>query len=154
LKLKTFGLALASPNHQYHQKIYKGSKFCGGKKMKLWGQPTKGRSKEPSQPSQKDGPTANISDSCDTCDASTHTEDKKDSKKATKASPDLEQILGMTIEQALVIWDKQGRPVIYLGPGENCLKLAKLLEQREIKLEHLSAIKEWLEKHLEDNHAE
>lgn len=64
------------------------------------------------------------------------------------------QSLGISVGQALAIWDKQGRPIIRLGPGENCLDLAKLLEQREIKLEHLSAIKEWLEKHLEDNHAE
>lgn len=59
------------------------------------------------------------------------------------------QSLGISVGQALAIWDKQGRPVIYLGPGENCHDLAKLLEQRDIRLEHLSAIKEWLEKHLE-----
>ena len=124
--------------------------------MKLWGQPTKGRSKEPSQPSQKDGPTANISDSCDTCDASTHTEDKKDSKKSTKLSPDqsVQEILGMTKEQAIAIWDKQGRPVIHLGLGENCLDLAKLLAQRDIRPQHLSAIREWLEKHLEGENDE
>ena len=57
------------------------------------------------------------------------------------------QSLGMTKEQAIAIWDKQGRPVIHLGPGENCYDLTKLLAQRDIKLEHLSAIKEWLEKH-------
>ncbi len=52
--------------------------------------------------------------------------------------------LGMTKEQAIAIWDKQGRPVIHLGPGENCQDLVKLLEQRDIKPEHLSAIREWL----------
>ena len=102
--------------------------------MKLWGQPTKGRSKEPSQPSQKERQTTNIRDTCDRCDAST-------------------QILEMTKEQAVAIWDKQGRPIIHLSPGENCLDLAKLLEQREIKPEHLSAIKEWLE-NWGGNHAE
>ena len=55
--------------------------------------------------------------------------------------------LGMTIEQAIAIWDKQGRPIIHLGPGENCHDLLKLLGRRDIKPEHLSAIKEWLEKH-------
>lgn len=101
--------------------------------MKIWGQPSKGRNKEQSQPSQKERPTTNIRDTCDRCDAST-------------------QILGMAKEQAIAIWDKQGRPVIHLGPSENCDDLAKLLAHKNIKLEHLSAIREWLEKHLEGNH--
>ncbi len=124
--------------------------------MKLWGQPTKGRSKEPSQPSQKEGPTTNIRDSCDTCDVSTHTEDKKASKKSTKPSPDqsIQQVLGMTVEQAIAIWDRHGRSVIHLSPSENCLDLAKLLGQRDIKPQHLSAIREWLRKHPEGNYAE
>ena len=53
----------------------------------------------------------------------------------------------MTKEQAIAIWDKQGRPVIHLDSRENCLDLAKLLEQSEIKPEHLLAIREWLGKH-------
>lgn len=57
------------------------------------------------------------------------------------------QCLSMTTEKAIAIWDTQGRPVIHLGPGENCYDLAKLLEQRDIKSAHLSAIREWLEKH-------
>jgi hypothetical protein len=57
------------------------------------------------------------------------------------------QCLGMTTEKAIAIWDKQGRPVIHLGPGENCSDLAKLLNQREVKTEHMSAIREWLEKY-------
>ncbi len=125
-------------------------------KMKAWGQPSKGRNKEQSQPSQKERPTTNIRDTCDRCDASTYTEDKKHSKKTTETSPDqsIQKILGMTIEQALAVWDRQGRPVIHLGPGENCLGLEKLLGRSDIKPQHLSAIREWLEKHLEDNHAE
>ena len=78
----------------------------------------------------------------------------RNSFNSSALGPDLKQVLGMTLEQALAIWDKQGRPIIHLGPGENCHDLAKLLEQRNIKLEHLSAIGEWLQKHLEDNHAE
>lgn len=57
------------------------------------------------------------------------------------------QSLGMTKEQAIAIWDKQGRPIIHLGPGENCHDLAKLLRQRGIKPQHLSAIREWVEKY-------
>jgi len=57
------------------------------------------------------------------------------------------QSLGMTKEQAIAIWDKQGRPVIHLGPSENCLNLMKLLQQTDIKPQHLLAIREWLEKH-------
>jgi hypothetical protein len=57
------------------------------------------------------------------------------------------QCLGMTTEEAIAIWAKQGRPVIHLGPGENCPDLAKLLAQRVIKSQHLSAIREWLRKH-------
>ena len=114
--------------------------------MKVWGQPTKGRSKDPSQPSQKEGSTTN---GRDTCDPSAYTEDKKDSKKSTEPSPaqSIQQVLGMAIEQALIIWDKRGRPIIHLGLGENCLDLAKLLAQRDIRPEHLSAIRGWLEQH-------
>ena len=57
------------------------------------------------------------------------------------------QSLGVGVGQALAIWDKQGRPVIHLGPGENCLDLAKLLAQRDVKPQHLSAIRHWLQKH-------
>lgn len=71
----------------------------------------------------------------------------QNSLNSSTPGSDLEQVLGTTIEQALAIWDKQGRPVIHLGLGENCLDLAKLLGQRAIKQQHLSAIKEWLEQH-------
>jgi len=57
------------------------------------------------------------------------------------------QALGMDTEEALGIWRSEGAPVIHLGPGENCLDLAKLLAQRGIKPEHLSAIRGWLEQH-------
>jgi len=65
----------------------------------------------------------------------------------TGAQRDIIQYLGMTTEKVLAIWDKQGKPVIHLGPSENCHDLAKLLEQGDIKSEHLSAIREWLEKY-------
>ena len=65
----------------------------------------------------------------------------------TSNGVDITESLGMTIEEALAIWDKQGRPIIHLGPGENCSDLTKLLKQGQIKPEHLSAIRGWLAKH-------
>jgi hypothetical protein len=54
--------------------------------------------------------------------------------------------LGMPVEDAIETWRSAGAPVIHLGPGVNCLDLAKLLRQRDdIKPEHLSAIRGWLE---------
>lgn len=54
------------------------------------------------------------------------------------------QCLGISAGQALAIWDKEGRPIIHLGPGENCQDLAELLQQGNMKSEHLSAIRQWL----------
>jgi hypothetical protein len=54
--------------------------------------------------------------------------------------------LGMPIEKAIRIWRKEGAPVIHLELGENCLDLAKLLCNSDIKPEHLQAVKAWLEK--------
>lgn len=53
--------------------------------------------------------------------------------------------LGMTVEQAIAIWEESGKPIIYLGPGENCFGLEKLLSHRDINERHLAAIKKWLE---------
>ncbi len=58
---------------------------------------------------------------------------------------DTEEQLGMTIKQALSIWEEAGRPIIHLGPGENCFGLEKLLSHREINERHLAAVKNWLE---------
>jgi len=52
----------------------------------------------------------------------------------------------MTVEDALRIWEEAGRPIIYLGPGENCFGLDKLRSHRDINERHLAAIREWLEK--------
>ena len=54
--------------------------------------------------------------------------------------------LGMTIKQAIAIWEKKGRPVIYLGPGENCLDLKRLLRHPDVNQRHLAAIGAWLVK--------
>jgi len=59
---------------------------------------------------------------------------------------DGESILGMSFEEALEIWTREGKPVIHLRPSENCFDLEKLLSHRDIKEEHLSAIRKWLDK--------
>ncbi|MFC1874627.1 DUF3854 domain-containing protein [Chloroflexota bacterium] len=58
---------------------------------------------------------------------------------------DTEEKLDMTISEALALWTAEGRPVIYLGPGENCFDLEKLLSHRDINERHLAAVGEWLE---------
>jgi hypothetical protein len=59
---------------------------------------------------------------------------------------DKEEKLSMSIEEALAIWAAEGKPIIHLGPGENCFDLEKLLSHRDIDERHLAAIREWLEK--------
>jgi len=58
----------------------------------------------------------------------------------------LEYFLHMTREQIVAIWEEAGRPIIHLGPGENCFGLDKLLSHRNINERHLAAIREWLDK--------
>jgi hypothetical protein len=58
---------------------------------------------------------------------------------------DTEEKLGMTVEQAVAIWEEAGRPIIHLGPGENCFGLDKLLSHRDINERHLDAVRKWLE---------
>ena len=72
-----------------------------------------------------------IRDSCDSCEV---------------FWKDTEEKLGMDREEALSLWAKEGKPVIHLGPGENCLDLEKLLSHRNINERHLAAVREWLEK--------
>jgi len=75
----------------------------------------------------------------------------KDTKVSKVSSEDrdyeLSQALGMSIEQALAIWTKAGRPVIHLGPSENCLDLERLLKNNEVNPRHPPVIREWLLKH-------
>jgi hypothetical protein len=59
---------------------------------------------------------------------------------------DTEEKIGMSINEALEIWTKEGRPVIHLGPGENCFNLEKVLTFGRNNERHLAVIKEWLEK--------
>ena len=58
---------------------------------------------------------------------------------------DTEEKIGMSIKETVAIWTKEGKPVIHLGPGENCFDLQKLLSHRDINERHLAAIREWLE---------
>lgn len=51
----------------------------------------------------------------------------------------------MSIKEVLAVWTAEGKPVIHLGPGENCFDLEKLLSHRNINERHLAAIKSWLE---------
>ncbi|MFC2017166.1 DUF3854 domain-containing protein [Chloroflexota bacterium] len=59
---------------------------------------------------------------------------------------DTEEKLGMTVEQVLSIWTAEGKPVINLGPGENCSNLEKMISHSNINERHLAAVREWLEK--------
>ena len=52
----------------------------------------------------------------------------------------------MSMGDAIAVWAEEGKPVIHLGPGENCFDLEKMLSHRDINEQHLSAVREWLEK--------
>jgi len=54
--------------------------------------------------------------------------------------------LGMTVDKALALWTEKGKPVIHIGPGENCFDLEKLLSHQDINKRHLAAVRKWLEK--------
>jgi hypothetical protein len=75
----------------------------------------------------------------------------KDTKVSKVSSEDMghdiAQALGMSIEQALDVWTKAGRPIINLGPGENCFGLDKLLSRSDINPRHLLVLKDWLSQH-------
>jgi hypothetical protein len=47
----------------------------------------------------------------------------------------------------LDVWRKAGRPVINLGPGENCFGLEKLLRRSEVNPRHLLVLRDWLLQH-------
>jgi hypothetical protein len=61
-----------------------------------------------------------------------------------------EAVLGMPVEKAIELWRSEGAPVIYLGAGENCQDLAKLLSN-PCNERQLEAIKAWLEKKVTPN---
>jgi hypothetical protein len=52
--------------------------------------------------------------------------------------------LGMSVEKAIAVWTAEGKPIIHLGPGENCFGLEKLLSHRDINERYLIAVRNWL----------
>jgi hypothetical protein len=106
----------------------------------------------PSQPSHLSQPDAEPA--CDgVCDGSAGDEKPSQDFEANRDGcdssdsfwADAEEQLGMTIEEALGIWEEAGRAVIHLGPGENCFDLEKLLSHGNINDRHLVAVRQWLE---------
>ena len=73
--------------------------------------------------------------------------DTKSADSGPGELPDCPSFLGMTVDQALEIWRRQGAPVISLGQGIKCLDLGKLLSRPDVSPEHLAAVKAWLEEH-------
>jgi hypothetical protein len=57
-----------------------------------------------------------------------------------------ESILGMSFEEVLRIWVREGKPIIHLRAGENCFDLEKLLSCPDVMEEHLLGVKRWLDK--------
>ena len=107
---------------------------------------------EPSQPSHLSHP--DVEPVCDSiCDGSGAEEKPSQSFEANCDGcdssegffRDTEEKLGMTVSQALSIWEAAGKPIIHLGPGENCFDLTKLLSNCDINERHIAAIKQWLE---------
>jgi len=58
---------------------------------------------------------------------------------------DISDALGMSRAEAVSVWTEAGKPIIHLGPGENCFGLDKLLSHRDINDRHLAVVKNWLE---------
>ena len=107
----------------------------------------------PSQPSHLSQP--DVEPACDSvCDSSGDDEKPSQGFKANCDGcdssegfwKDTEEKLGMSIGEALALWEEAGKPVIYLGPGETCFDLEKMLSHRDINERHLAAVREWLEK--------
>lgn len=46
-------------------------------------------------------------------------------------------------EKTIKLWVSKGRPLIHLGPGENCQDLEKLLSNENILTKHIEAINKW-----------
>jgi hypothetical protein len=54
----------------------------------------------------------------------------------------------LTKEQVIAFWESVGKPIVHLGPGQNCLDLAKFLNGR-VNEEQRRAIAKWIEAHHE-----
>jgi len=107
----------------------------------------------PSQPSHLSQP--DVEPACDgVCDGPTDDEKPSQDFEANRDGcdssegfwADTEEKLGRSIGEAIAVWSAEGKPVIHLGPGENCFDLEKLLSHRDINDRHLATVREWLEK--------
>jgi len=47
--------------------------------------------------------------------------------------------------KALQFWETEGKPIIHLGPSENCFDLALLLSHSTVKSSHLVAVLSWMD---------
>lgn len=52
--------------------------------------------------------------------------------------------MGDNISEILAFWNSLERPLVQLGPGENCEDLQKLLSKRNILPRHLEAVHSWV----------
>ena len=69
----------------------------------------------------------------------------QNSQPSVKSESLVPDILGMSVDQVLALWQSAGAPIIQLGPGVNCLDLGKLLSRTDISTEHLEAVRAWLD---------
>ena len=54
----------------------------------------------------------------------------------------------MPVGDAIKLWLSEGKPVIHLSHGINCIDLvAKLLSRTDVSAEHLEAVRTWLSAH-------
>lgn len=67
-------------------------------------------------------------------------------EELSKTDSTLEEMIGMSREEAIRIWKSQGAPVIHLGVGENCFELSKLVSDNPSP-KHLEIIAQWLKQH-------
>ncbi len=65
------------------------------------------------------------------------------SKVGMASDSNVEKELGISISEAIAIWEKEGAPVIHLGLGENCFDLRRLLSNPNPR--HIQKIQEWLQ---------
>jgi len=70
----------------------------------------------------------------------------KDKERMTPNQKEIIHLLGVSVEQALGIWTREGKPAVHLGPGENCFDLERLLSHRDVNPIHLEAVNNWLVK--------
>jgi hypothetical protein len=53
--------------------------------------------------------------------------------------------VSLSPEEIIRLWKAEGKPVIHLGPGQNCENLELLLSRKDLPVEYKRAIKKWAE---------